>query len=87
MDSYSDSSIVSELAAFAAGEHKEDEAPWVDDGTLEALEAQGKSISSKRNLGLRNSRPRQVSSQPGYSQADLGHPEGVAVASPARAAA
>ena len=47
MDSYSDSSIVSELAAFAAGEHKEDEAPWVDDGTLEALEAQGKSISSR----------------------------------------
>jgi len=28
MDAYSDSCIVSELAAFAAGEHKEDEAPW-----------------------------------------------------------
>ena len=49
MDAYSDSSLVSELDAFAAGdhEHKEDEAPWVDDGTLEALEAQGKSISSR----------------------------------------
>ena len=46
MDAYSDSSIVSELAAFAADEHKEDEAPW---GRWDArgLEAQGKSISSK----------------------------------------
>ena len=47
MDTYSDSSIVSELelTAFAADEHKEDEAPWRTGGR--SRPKQGKSISSK----------------------------------------
>jgi len=74
MDTYSDSSIVSELelTAFAADEHKEDEAPWRTGGR--SRPKQGKSISSKAFKASSEPAPRR---RIRASQAGQGHPEGV----------
>jgi len=72
MDAYSDSCIVSELAAFAAGEHKEDEAPWWTMGR--SRPSQGKFISSKFKAFKASFEPAAGGeSEPASCQ---GHPEG-----------